>query len=145
MRKMLHVPSAGYLGTATVVPQDAGHTPVPVTVTTLDALCVEPAVRPVGFIKCDVEGHELEVLRGADQVLREDRPALLVESVDDRPAAGQTARVFDHLRGLGYTGCFFVDGRPRSIDGFRADRDQAAPETAWRVNFGFLAASGGPG
>ena len=140
----LHVPAAGYLGTATVVVQAAGHTPLPVTATTLDALCADSEQHPVGFIKCDVEGHELEVLRGAERVLRVDRPALLVEAVDDRPAAGQTARVFDYLRGLGYRGWFFVGRRPRPVEEFRADRDQAAPGAAWRVNFGFLATGKDP-
>lgn len=138
----LHIPDAGGLGTATVLARTAGHTPLPVAATTLDALCGGPARRPVGFVKCDVEGHELEVLRGAERVLREDRPALLVEAVDDRPAAGQTGRVFDYLRGLGYRGWFFVDGRTRPIEEFRADRDQAMPGVAWCVNFGFLPADG---
>ena len=78
-------------------------------------MCAHPDARPAGFIKCDVEGHELDVLVGAERVLREDRPVLLVESVDDRPTAGQTGRVFDHLRGLGYDGWFFEHGRRRSI------------------------------
>lgn len=134
----LHVPSAGYTGTASVVAQADGHTPVSVDMTTLDALCAHQDARPVGFIKCDVEGHELDVLVGAERVLREDRPVLLVESVDDRPTAGQTGRVFDHLRGLRYDGWFFEHGRRRSIDHFRAGVHQAAPEGAWHVNFGFV-------
>ncbi len=37
----------------------------------------------VGFIKIDVEGHELDVLRGAEQTLRRDHPHLLIEVRDD--------------------------------------------------------------
>ena len=33
----------------------------------------------VGFIKCDVEGAELSVFRGAEQLLREDRPIVFAE------------------------------------------------------------------
>ena len=34
----------------------------------------------VGFIKIDVEGHEVDVLAGAREILRRDRPAILVEA-----------------------------------------------------------------
>lgn len=36
--------------------------------------------RPVSLLKIDVEGMELEVLKGASRILREDRPALYVEA-----------------------------------------------------------------
>jgi FkbM family methyltransferase len=36
--------------------------------------------QPVRFMKIDVEGHELEVLAGAAQVLGKDRPVLLIEA-----------------------------------------------------------------
>ena len=42
----------------------------------------------VGFIKIDVEGHELAVLRGAERLLRESRPNLLIEAnAEHRPNA----------------------------------------------------------
>lgn len=34
----------------------------------------------VAFIKCDVEGHEILVLRGAEHILMKDRPILLMEA-----------------------------------------------------------------
>lgn len=42
---------------------------------TIDSLGLEN----VGFMKIDVEGHELACLRGAAQTIRRDRPTLLVE------------------------------------------------------------------
>ena len=39
---------------------------------------------PVQFIKCDVEGAELLVFRGARHIIRESRPVLLVEMEMDR-------------------------------------------------------------
>ncbi len=55
----------------------------------------------VGFIKIDVEGHELAVLTGAEQTLRRCRPTLLVEADDrHRPGAVETVRSF--LTALGY-------------------------------------------
>jgi FkbM family methyltransferase len=38
---------------------------------------------PVSFMKIDVQGHELEVLRGAEAVISRHRPALILEHEDD--------------------------------------------------------------
>jgi methyltransferase FkbM-like protein len=35
--------------------------------------------RPVAFIKLDVDGHELDVLRGATQLLTAQKPPILIE------------------------------------------------------------------
>jgi FkbM family methyltransferase len=35
---------------------------------------------PVDFVKCDTEGAELECLHGAEQMIRRDRPCLLIEA-----------------------------------------------------------------
>lgn len=40
------------------------------------------------FLKIDVEGAELMVLRGADKILRQDRPVIYIEvNADNREAA----------------------------------------------------------
>jgi FkbM family methyltransferase len=52
---------------------------IPVTVTTLDE-ALRRDERPVDFLKCDVEGAELFVLRGADDVLKRDQPFLVLEA-----------------------------------------------------------------
>ena len=43
-----------------------------VHVRTIDTYCTETAVRNIHFLKIDVEGHELEVLRGAQRMLQAD-------------------------------------------------------------------------
>jgi FkbM family methyltransferase len=52
--------------------------PVNINVVTLDDFCREEALHPQ-FLKIDVEGFELEVLRGAIQVLQKLRPILIAE------------------------------------------------------------------
>ena len=42
---------------------------------------------PIGFIKIDVEGFELAVLKGAAETLRRDRPNLLIEIEETHTAA----------------------------------------------------------
>jgi FkbM family methyltransferase len=63
--------------------------------------------RPIQLIKCDVELHELPVLRGAIEILQRDRPMLLVEShhLLRQPAADNAT--FHFLHELGYVGYFF--------------------------------------
>jgi FkbM family methyltransferase len=55
----------------------------------------------MGFIKIDVEGHELAMLRGAEQTLSRCRPILLSEAEDrHRPDAVDSVRTY--LTGIGY-------------------------------------------
>ncbi|GAA1773496.1 FkbM family methyltransferase [Luedemannella helvata] len=54
-----------------------------VTLTSLDSYCAHAGFAP-DFIKIDVEGWEFDVLCGARTVLREHRPALMVEVQDHR-------------------------------------------------------------
>jgi len=54
---------------------------------------------PIGLVKIDVEGHELQVLEGASRILSEKRPTVLYEALD-----GEAARVCSRiLRDNGYT------------------------------------------
>jgi FkbM family methyltransferase len=60
-------------------PEDEGA--YPVEVQTIDALCAERGFDHIDYLKIDTEGHDLEVLRGAERMLRERRVAFVeVES-----------------------------------------------------------------
>ena len=61
----------------------------------------------IGFIKIDVEGHKLKVLKGAEATLRRDRPNLLIEA-EERHRSNAVASVIDYLGPLGYSG-FVLD------------------------------------
>lgn len=65
--------------------------------------------RPVGFIKIDVEGHEVEVIRGARKTIEEDKPLMLIEFHEaNMTMAGTTKNhLFRLLAGMGY---FPTDG-----------------------------------
>ncbi len=68
-----------------------------VDVETLDGLEL-PAPH---VLKVDVEGHELSVLRGGEEMLRRDRPAIVFESLRYGPL-GRTFEIFDYLESLNY-------------------------------------------
>lgn len=68
----------------------------PVLVRRLDSM----ALSPVGFIKIDVQGAELEVLQGAVETIRRDRPALLLEVTRSEPE--RTKAVSDFMFALDY-------------------------------------------
>jgi FkbM family methyltransferase len=55
------------------------HIDYPVPVTTLDGLVSEAGLQRLDFIKIDVEGAELHVLRGGTNAIESFRPAMLIE------------------------------------------------------------------
>ena len=79
-----------------------------VQVTTMDHFFEEHVVRPIRFIKCDVEGHEYDVFLGARHILKVDRPDLLFECHHGHDT---NCQVFRYLNSLDYAGyCFFQGG-----------------------------------
>ena len=68
----------GYLGSG--LPAGTPGIELPVRVVRLD----EENLGDVGFIKIDVEGHEFQVIEGAQGLLRRCRPNLLVEILEGR-------------------------------------------------------------
>lgn len=69
---------------------------VEVGCTTLDEFCAKLTVPPPSFIKIDVEGAELTVLRGMQQTLRAENVALMVEVTE------QASAVCELLTSAGY-------------------------------------------
>jgi FkbM family methyltransferase len=71
----------------------------------LDALPIPQAVR---LVKIDAEGHDLEVLKGMESLLRRDRPLLIVE-------AQESGEVASWLRLRGYSIRKTQDGSPNIV------------------------------
>jgi len=119
----------------------ARRTRVPVT--TL-SIALRKDERPVDFLKCDVEGAEMAVLRGAVDILRLDQPLLVLEAEmpfasDRRPRVDEFA---EFLAPLGYAGFFFEFdghlkvGRLRAFDVGHANvgfAPRSRPEFRWLV------------
>jgi FkbM family methyltransferase len=73
---------------------------------------------PVHFIKLDVQRMELPALHGAKDLLRRDKPVLMIEAPDEP--------IVSFLAGLGYTPWYFVDGK-------------LTPVPCWSLNVLFVA------
>lgn len=83
---------------------------------------IDPATR-IDFIKIDVEGHEMSVLRGAASVLSRWMPSILIE-IEQRHLDFPIEAVFKELQEIGYH-LYYLDAYYlRPIDQFDLKRDQ---------------------
>lgn len=77
----------------------------------------------VGFVKIDVEGYELAVLRGARGLIERERPVLMVE-IEQRHLDMPMSEVFRYVEGMGYEGWFYLRGVMRRLEDFDPDEHQ---------------------
>ncbi|MDA9981352.1 FkbM family methyltransferase [Gammaproteobacteria bacterium] len=78
---------------------------------------------PIGFIKIDVEGHELNVLKGAQQTILRNRPMLLIE-IEERHSPEALKSAEEMLAGWGYAGRFLLDNTLLPLSNFDPARHQ---------------------
>ena len=99
------------------VPAVGGQTGVPVAQTTLDQLCDDLQLERLDTIKVDVEGFEVEVLRGANTALNRLRPVMYGEFNNGlMPQRGVSFRdAWSILSPLHYR-CFSFTGRMRLVE-----------------------------
>lgn len=118
-------------GIATMHPDQVAGETQRVQLRSLDTLIASGEVgRRPDLLKVDVEGHELDVLRGARQTIAEATPTIVFE-LNERAAraAGWTlAELAELLLSLGDYGFFLIgDGGTRPLDpfSFRLERNEA--------------------
>lgn len=99
---------------------DAGQQMIVSSLRLDDLLANRPTV---GFIKIDVEGHELAVLDGALQTIRRDHPTLLIEA-EDRHHPSTLTGLRQRLEAQGYQGHYLLDGQLHPISEFDMERLQ---------------------
>jgi FkbM family methyltransferase len=109
----IQFPDGLHSGWAEVSP--AGGTRI--TTRRLDSL----GLPPPDFVKIDVEGHEIEALRGAESTLRRAQPFVVFESKRDYGAPERTLEPLFFLANLGYR--FFQPALERN----RGERRYALP------------------
>lgn len=94
---------------------------------TLEGLIISGTLKTstVGFIKIDVEGHEMNVLRGARATILRDRPIMYIE--DDRPE--KSLALQELIKGMDYT---IERHYPRL---FRKDNFAGNPVNIWNEDY----------
>lgn len=106
-----------------------------VGVTTLDDFF--GADTPVRLIKVDVEGHEYDVFRGGERLLRKYQPILMFESEDRHHRQSDRRDAFTFLESLGYQGAFFTRKGLRSLKEFDPVRHGVPESREYANNFVF--------
>lgn len=101
-----------------------------VAVHTLDAFCDSNTGGRVDLIRCDVEGAEMGVLRGASQILTKNLPTLLLEIhppmlAEHFNTTGEAVR--DYLLAMGY--------RMFRLEGEQVVEDTALVDAPWKDYF----------
>jgi FkbM family methyltransferase len=71
----------------------------------------------VRFIKIDVEGHELDVIRGAKRTIEICRPIMLIE-IEQRQLSFPINIVFEEVLACGYKGFFLYQNKLHSLTDF---------------------------
>lgn len=77
----------------------------------------------IGFIKIDVEGFEREVLDGAKETIKRERPVLLIE-IEQRLLNNPMEEVFEKVINYGYRGQFLFENKLLPLSDFSFEKYQ---------------------
>ena len=61
----------------------------------------------IGFIKIDVEGHELDIINGAKNLILKDKPNLMVE-IEEKHTGIPNIEIIKEIKELDYE-CYFLN------------------------------------
>lgn len=112
LRRNKEVESLGTLESGSYI---GPHRYIKVPMLTLD----EQPLQNIGFMKIDVEGHELSVVEGALTLLAQQRPTVLVEA-DEHHQRGAVVALYKLMASAGYQGLFIRCNAVHRISDFDA-------------------------
>jgi len=137
--RTLFVPGAGASQRASLEWEREGARAYDVALISLDDYAADHlGRRPVALVKCDVEGHELDVFRGARRIVEAYRPLLLFECEARHAPARGVRDVFEHLETSGYAGSFFLEDELIPVADFRPAVHQVPGRRPYVNNFVFV-------
>ena len=103
----------------------------------IDSLKIEN----IGLIKIDVEGAELEVLKGAQKTINNQKPNLIIENEINRTSTPEL--LFNFMKNIGYN-TFYVNNEKKLVkledgfDIFKNQKDPANKRYGYIQNFIFI-------
>ena len=69
----------------------------------------------VSFVKIDVEGHETEVIKGSEKMIRDNKPILLIE-IEEQYTKKKVIETLEYINSLGYNSFYFKDNKLNSTN-----------------------------
>lgn len=80
----------------------------------LDAVAADLGIEKLDFVKIDIDGHEFHLLKGAEQILREHRPTMVMEMAQSslHVAATDVRELARLIHAMGYSICDERTRRP---------------------------------
>ena len=94
---------------------DEMHYEQEVNVSTLD-LIVDSTDYPIKLLKIDAEGHELNVLKGGEGIIKKHKPVILFEQALNGFDENERSPVIDFLKRLGYEKFCYVSSSIKARD-----------------------------
>lgn len=82
---------------------------IQVKVKTLDALLAELDFPKVDFVRMDIEGGEIAVIKGMQNTLKQYKPAILIELHRDRVGTDSIVKLLKSLKAFGYDAECIID------------------------------------
>jgi FkbM family methyltransferase len=120
----LFLPDIGVSGSFKLHTYDRSYSQLLSETKTLDAYCEDKKIGRIDFIKADVEGAELGVIKGAMETIMRHKPVLMLEIQESSTKLfGYTpTEMFELLRQLGYFAHFISEqGRLEVVRDFSQD------------------------
>ena len=111
---------------------ESGWTQQPIATSRLDDF----ELGDVGFVKIDVEGHELQVLRGAAGLIERQRPNVMIEIEQHEGREGPLDTIIDYFNDQSYSGQFLQKGRWHPIEELDRQATKALASEVARHGYG---------
>lgn len=102
-----------------------GYKEIKIETETIDSFVVSRGIRSLDAVKIDVEGHELEVIKGGLKTIKKLNPIMIIE-IEQRHHKQNIQKIFRKINNIGYE-LFYIDienMKLENVDKFRLDNHQ---------------------
>jgi FkbM family methyltransferase len=121
---------------------ESGYELIKVNTQTLDKFIDENNIPKIDLIKIDVEGHEFELLKGAEKTLEKHKPILIIE-IEQRHHNFDISIIIDYIKNFNYE-CFYFNKSQLELQNLNVhpsklqDTDNSNHSKSYVQNFVFI-------